>query len=135
MLSEWPRLYPGVVELVKLLRHHARLAVVTGTWRENVDAVLGAAGLGESFEIVVGKEDVRAPKPNPEAYQLALSRLQLAPKKAFAIEDSPNGLSAARAAGIPCFAIGHRRPAGDWVGDATYVERLSEIPGLLQLPA
>ena len=59
MLRDSPRLYPGVSELIRLLRDKAKLAVVSGTWRENIRAVLGAAGLENCFETIVGKEDVK----------------------------------------------------------------------------
>jgi HAD superfamily hydrolase (TIGR01509 family) len=132
MLRDAPRVYPGVQELVRHLSSRVRLAVVSGTWRENVETVLGASGLLAAFELIVGKEDVAAVKPDPEAYLLALSRLRLGPGETVAIEDSPTGLAAARAAGIPGIAVGHRREFGGWVGDATYVSGLEPISGLLR---
>jgi HAD superfamily hydrolase (TIGR01509 family) len=132
MLKDSPRIYPGVVELVQKLRGKARLAVVSGTWRENIQVVLEAAGLSKSFETIVGKEDVTQVKPDPEAYVLALKRLRLSAKAAVVIEDSPSGLSAARAAGIRCIAVGHRRPFGDWVSDATYISGFEPVEGLLK---
>ena len=48
-----------MVELVGQLRGRVRLAVVSGTWRENVEAVLSTSGLLDAFELIVGKEDVR----------------------------------------------------------------------------
>ncbi len=107
-----------------------RLAVVSGTWRENVEAVLTASNLRDAFELIVGKDDVQAVKPDPEAYLLALERLKLKPADAIAVEDSPSGLHAARAAGIPVIAVGHRRERGDWVGDCPFVasfQPLAEI--------
>jgi len=132
MLGDSPRVYPGVVELVRELRGRVRLAVVSGTWRENIDAVLDAVGLAGSFETIVGKEDVKAVKPDPEAYHLALRRLNSQPKEAMAFEDSPSGLAAARAAGVPVIAVGHRRSFGDWVGNAAYISGLEPVEGLLR---
>jgi HAD superfamily hydrolase (TIGR01509 family) len=132
MLRNSPWLYPGVVDLVRKLRGRVRLAVVSGTWRENVEAVLEAAGLADAFEIIVGKEDVRSVKPDPEAYHLALRRLRLSPRRSVAIEDCPAGLASARAAGIRVIAVGHRHPFGDWVGDATYVSGFEPTEGLLR---
>ena len=60
MLKDSPRLYPGVADLVRAVRGRLRLAVVTGTWRANVEAVLGASGLADAFELIVSKEDVKA---------------------------------------------------------------------------
>ena len=132
MLRDAPRIYPGVQELVRQLRGRVRLAVVAGTWRENIEVVLSTSGLLAAFELIVGKEDVRSVKPDPEAYLLALSRLGLSAGETVAIEDSPTGLAAARAAGIPGIAVGHRREFGGWVGDSTYFSGLEPVSGLLR---
>jgi len=132
MLENSPRVYPGVVELVRELKGRVRLAVVSGTWRENIEAVLGAVGLASAFETIVGKEDVKVVKPDPEAYLLAVRQLGIPPRDAVAFEDSPSGLAAARAAGIPVIAVGHRRSFGDWVGNAAYISGLEPVEGLLR---
>jgi beta-phosphoglucomutase len=128
-----PRVYPGVVELVGALRDRARLAVVSGTWRANVETVLDAAGIADAFQWIVAKEDVAKRKPDPEAYTLALKKLRLSGQSVAAIEDSPTGLASAREAGIRrLIALGHRRPFGEWVGDAAYVERLEPVERVLE---
>ncbi|MGP0065758.1 MAG: HAD family hydrolase [Isosphaeraceae bacterium] len=132
LLRASPRVYPGVVELVRALRGQVRLAVVSGTWRENIEAVLEAAGLTDAFETIVGKEDVTARKPAPEAYELALKRLRLSARSAVALEDSATGMASARAAGLRVIAVGHRRPFGDWVGDSAYISGFEPIEGLLE---
>ena len=132
LLRYSPRVYPGVADLVRLLQGKVRLAVVSGTWRENIHTVLEAAGLSDAFETIVGKEDVTAQKPAPDGYQLALKRLRLSPRSAVALEDSATGVTSARAAGLRIIAVGHRRPYGDWVGDATYITGLQPAEGLLE---
>ena len=92
LLKDAPRLFPGVVDLVRELQGRVRLAVVSSTWRENIKTVLGAAGLAGSFDLIVGKEDVTAGKPAPDAYQLALKRLRLVARSTVALEDSPERL-------------------------------------------
>lgn len=132
LLTHAPRLYPGVADLVRELRGHPRLAVVSGTWRENITAVLGAAGLADSFDAIIGKEDVTAAKPAPDCYQCALKRLRLVSRSTVALEDSPAGLASAGSAGIRVIAVGHRRPFGEWVGDATYISGFEPAHGLLK---
>ena len=128
-----PRVYPGVVALVGALRGRARLAVVSGTWRPNVHAILDASGLADAFNLIVAKEDVARRKPDPEAYILALKKLRLSAQSTAAIEDSPSGLSAARAAGIRRrIALGHRRPFGDWAEDAAFLDGLEPIEKVLE---
>lgn len=132
LLRDAPRLYPGVRALVDRLRGRVRLAVVTTTWRENVEAALGAAGLLDAFETIVSKEDVANGKPDPEPYQTALKRLKLR-TSAVAFEDSPGGLASAWAAGLKAIAIGHRLPPGDWTGESPYLAGFEPIDAVLEL--
>ena len=81
-----------------------RLGVATTTSRANVEALLGmhlGARWQERFAVVVCGEDVQRKKPDPEVYRLALQALRIGPLEAVAIEDSPGGAAAARAAGMP----------------------------------
>ena len=114
LLRDSPRVYPGVVDLIERLRGSVVMGVGTSTWRENVVAVLEAAGLRSAFDLIVGKEDVAAPKPDPSGYSRAVAALSLRPEEAAALEDSPSGLSAAKAAGLVVAddpLAGSRRPA------------------------
>jgi HAD superfamily hydrolase (TIGR01509 family) len=132
LLRHAPRVYPGVVEVVRALRGRARLAIVSGTWRENIEAVLQAAGLADAFDLIVAKEDVTRRKPDPEAYLLALKKLRRSPRSVLVLEDSPSGISSARAAGIDrIVAVGHRHPHGDWAAGAEYVDGIESIAKVL----
>lgn len=98
-------LRPGVRELLdEAATRGLRMAIVTTTSRANVTALLRHA-LGPTqrplFETAVCGEDVAEKKPDPEAYTLALQRLALPPLATLAIEDSPAGVAAARAADVP----------------------------------
>ena len=95
----------GVLSLLQACRNEGvPMAITTTTSRSNVDALMGAA-LGEHwsawFAVCVCGEDVRAKKPDPEVYLKALEALQLKPSRVLAIEDSPAGVQAACAAGVP----------------------------------
>lgn len=98
-------LRPGVHELLDEARAAGvRQAITTTTSRANVDALLRAhlgAGWAAGFAAVVCGEDVQRKKPDPEVFTLALKRLGLGPLDALAIEDSPGGVAAARAADVP----------------------------------
>jgi HAD superfamily hydrolase (TIGR01509 family) len=81
-----------------------RLAIVTTTSASNVQALLRChfgASWRDRFAACVCGEDVQRKKPDPEAYDLALNTLGVAPGRACAIEDSPGGAAAACAAGLP----------------------------------
>jgi HAD superfamily hydrolase (TIGR01509 family) len=98
-------LRPGVRELMDDCRRHGvRMGIVTTTSRSNVEALLRTqlgAGWNDLFAVLVCGEDVAAKKPNPEVYEQALERLGIGPLQALAIEDSPGGVAAARAADVP----------------------------------
>ena len=78
-------------------------AIATTTSRANVVALLAGA-LGPAWErrfaAIVCAEDAPSKKPDPLVYRIALQRLGVDPSEAVAIEDSPNGVDAARAAGL-----------------------------------
>ena len=133
MLADSPRVYPGALDFIGRVRDRLRLAVVSTTWRENIETVLRAAGLRDAFSVLVAKEDVRAVKPDPECYRLALSRLRIRPKQAVALEDSASGLAAARGAGIRTIAVGHRLPRGTWSGASDYVPDLTRTAEVLAI--
>ena len=95
----------GVRELLDECRaRDVCLAIVTTTSRANAVALL-RAHLGKdwakAFPVMVCGEDVQSKKPDPEAYQRALKELRLSPLETLAIEDSPGGAAAARAADVP----------------------------------
>lgn len=98
-------LRPGVRELIdEAAAQGLRQAITTTTSRSNVDALLGVH-LGprwrERFVAVVCGEDVQRKKPDPEVFRLALQALGLPPLATLALEDSPGGVAAARAADVP----------------------------------
>ena len=132
MLTANPRVYPGFLELVEVLQGKVSLAVVSGTWRENVIAVLRSASIESAFSLIVAKEDVKKFKPDPAAYVFALKALGLEPRDALALEDSPTGLASAKDAGVRSLAIGHRRPPGPWVGDSLYLPGLRPVTAVLE---
>jgi beta-phosphoglucomutase len=93
-------LYPQARDAVRRLGEAFPLAVATGSFREEVVAILTAVGLIDAFAAVVAADDVRRPKPAPDTYAVAVARIGVEPARAVAIEDSAGGLSAARAAGL-----------------------------------
>jgi beta-phosphoglucomutase len=83
----------------------APVAIVSGAARAEIEPVLAAAGLRDAVSVIVSMEDVPRGKPEPDGYLRALELLGLQPGEAVAIEDSPAGVAAARAAGLRCAAL------------------------------
>jgi HAD superfamily hydrolase (TIGR01509 family) len=97
-------LRPGVARVIKDAKDSGlKLGIATTTSRSNLDALLRCcfgSKCDDIFDAIVCGEDVRRKKPDPEVYQLCLSRLDVVPAAALAFEDSGVGLKAALAAGI-----------------------------------
>ena len=83
------------------------VGVVSGAAREEVDAVLGAAGVADEVSIVVTAEDVVEGKPSPEGYVRALKLLDdgIRADEVVVFEDTEAGIAAAKAAGMRCVGV------------------------------
>lgn len=85
-----------------------RLAVASSSPGDWVTGHLSRLAVAGAFEAFACGDEVAAPKPAPDVYRLALAKLGLAGPRAVAVEDSPHGVAAARAAGLRCVAIPNR---------------------------
>jgi HAD superfamily hydrolase (TIGR01509 family) len=115
---------PGARELVGALAGRRRLGIAsnsTGSW---VEWVLEAAGFTDRFEVVVTAEDVAAPKPAPDVYLRAAELLGSPAADTVALEDSPPGSAAARAAGA--YVIGVPYLAGQALEADLVVDSLAD---------
>ena len=97
---------PGVRDYVAEARRLGlRLAVASSSSRDWVAGHLDRFGLLECFDVLRCAGDVARVKPDPALYRAVLTALEVGPGEAVAFEDSPNGIRAARAAGIFCVAV------------------------------
>ena len=99
-------LLPGVLDYIAAAgRLGLRLGVASSSSRDWVVGHLTRLGLDRHFAAVICADDVARTKPDPALYLAALAALDLRPEEAVALEDSPNGIAAAKAAGIFCVAV------------------------------
>ncbi len=100
------KLIPSVKPIEKVVAEAKRfygkcpIAVASGGMRVLVLETLETIGVSDLFEIVVGSEDVRAGKPDPEVFLTAACRLGVEATDCVVYEDAPAGLEAARRAGM-----------------------------------
>jgi HAD superfamily hydrolase (TIGR01509 family) len=83
-------------------------AVASSSPRAWVEGWLGRHEVRDRFEVLCGREDVARVKPAPDLFLLAARRLAVDPAACIVFEDSPNGMRAARAAGMRCVAVPNR---------------------------
>jgi HAD superfamily hydrolase (TIGR01509 family) len=108
-LTDAQPLLPGVRELVE----HAReagvaLGVASSSHHPWVEGHLGQRGILEAFTCICCREDVERTKPHPDLFLASLECLGVGASQAVVFEDSPNGILAARAAGIFAVAVPNR---------------------------
>jgi beta-phosphoglucomutase len=92
--------------LSKLRGDGLRLAVCSNSVRQSVELMMRLSRLDEYLELLVSNEDVRRPKPDPEMYQYAFSRLAVSPEQVLVLEDNEHGIEAARASGAHVMIVG-----------------------------
>ncbi|HTV32599.1 MAG TPA: HAD-IA family hydrolase [Methylocella sp.] len=116
---------PGVRRLItEAHERRVRLAIATTSLLGSVEAILRTM-FGEEgpswFAVIAAGDAVAHKKPAPDVYRFALNRLGCGPDSCVAIEDSENGVKAARAAGLPVIAAPSYFLSGDDFSLATTV--------------
>lgn len=97
---------PGAKSLLQQLsKHKIPLAVATSSPRAILEDRLGRTELISFFSEFVTEEDVRHPKPDPEAYIKAAQKLGISTSSCVVIEDAPSGIESAHSAGMKCCAV------------------------------
>jgi len=104
-------LFPGAAEAIRALASVVPLAIASGALRGEIVAVLGRAGLLESFRAIVAAGETAAGKPAPDPYRRAVALLGVTARRAVAVEDSQWGLESACAAGLGTIAVTTSYPA------------------------
>ena len=99
-------LKPGVAEALDVARGSgSRMALASSSPYVIIDAVLDTFGLRSAFEVIHSAEEEARGKPEPDVYLTATRKLGVDPAACVALEDSPNGVLSAKAAGMKCIAI------------------------------
>jgi len=105
-LIEAESVLPGVEDYIAdAKRLGLRLGLASSSDCEWVYRHLKRLGLRDEFGCIKCADDVERVKPHPDLYLAVLEELGLGPEEAIALEDSPNGIAAAQAAGIFCVVV------------------------------
>lgn len=106
-------LLPGVMEyLDEAADMGLRLGVASSSTRQWVEDHLRPRGVLDRFEAISTGDEAENSKPDPEIYLTAIDRLGARPESSVAIEDSANGLTSAKRAGMFCVAVPNRMTQG-----------------------
>src|SRR6266850_4524378 len=100
------KILAGVVELFREAKSEGlKVAVASSSSREWVCGHLQRLSFMEGWDAIVCRADVEHAKPAPDLYLRAVQTMGVAPREAIALEDSPNGIASAKAAGLRVVAV------------------------------
>jgi beta-phosphoglucomutase len=117
MIRDGAVLFAGAKEFIGAAAAEVPIAIASGALRHEIDEIVGGAGLGKLFPVIVASGDTPESKPSPAPYLLAFERLKavtgkpLEPHRCVAIEDSRWGIESARGAGLRCVGVTTSYPA------------------------
>jgi HAD superfamily hydrolase (TIGR01509 family) len=113
LFQRFPRLQtlPGAEGAIELARAEGKVALASGSPLPVIRGILDR--FGWTFDAVCSSDEVALGKPRPDVFLLAARRLGAAPSDCTAIEDSANGIAAAKAAGMRVVAVGDARGPAD----------------------
>jgi phosphoglycolate phosphatase len=98
--------FPGVERELARMRHkNFRLSVATSKFHASAELLLRSAGLRDYFDMVLGADQVKRPKPDPESGRVIMQALQAHPDQTIMVGDTTHDLLMARAAGIRSIAV------------------------------
>ena len=121
------KIMTGAREVLTSLRDSYALSLATSTPEENVDLFLENRFMRRVFQMIVYGTDVKRGKPEPDIFLEAASRMRLQPTECVVVEDSVNGVLAAKNASMRCIALTsthsrERLAPADWI-----IDQLREI--------
>jgi HAD superfamily hydrolase (TIGR01509 family) len=114
------------------LKEKYKIGIVTNTNRENFDKTYHSSNIPMLADFIITREDYENGKPAPDSYLAGLELSQFSAAEAVVVEDSPRGITAAKAANITTIAIPNPVIENLDVSEADYkISSLSELPELL----
>jgi len=133
LIRERPRPMPGVPEVLLTLRERAshRMALASSAEPVVIATNVRALDLGRFFEVIVSGVEVARGKPAPDVFLETARRLDVSPPSCLVVEDSRNGLLAAKAAGMACAVVPCASTRHQDFSEADY--RLTALPDLLTI--
>lgn len=97
---------PGVIDFIKQLKQQGYiLGVASSSPTEIVDVVLETLSIRDSFSAITPTAEVERGKPHPDIFLRTARKLGVSPETCLVVEDAPNGVEAAKRAGMSCIAI------------------------------
>lgn len=97
--------YSKIILLRHLKNQGYKLACCSNSVKETLHLMLKSAGIFDFFDLIIGNDEIKKPKPDPEIYTTAFARFGVAPEECIIVEDSPYGIASAKASGATVYEV------------------------------
>ncbi|MEC0092337.1 HAD family hydrolase [Paenibacillus macquariensis] len=112
----------GIREILfELKQHNIPIGLASSSPRKFIEEVLSKFNITEYFDCIVSGEEVNKGKPAPDVYLEAANILGVDPKYCYVLEDSKNGVAAAKAAGMKCIGFINQNSGNQDLSKADYI--------------
>jgi phosphoglycolate phosphatase len=135
-LLDSTRPYPGMLDALRHLQQHQRLAVLTNKPARPTAQILAGLEMTDLFSDVIGGDSPYGRKPDPAGLLALIDRAQVRPEETAMVGDSPVDLATAERAGtricLARYGFGYRFDGYRFRGDETFVDAASELPAVIE---
>ena len=97
--------YSKIILLKHLKARDVKLGCCSNSIKETLHLMLKSSHLFNFFDIIIGNDEVKNPKPHPEIYLTAFKRLGVKPAECIIVEDSKHGIASAKASGAVVYEV------------------------------
>ena len=97
--------YSKIILLRHLKEQGLKLGCCSNSTKETLHLMLKSAQLFDFFDIIIGNDEVKNPKPSPEIYEVAFKKLHVSPRECIIVEDSPHGVASGKASGATVYEV------------------------------
>jgi len=119
-------LFPEAKETIAFIKEKGyKIGLVSGSTKKQIQIILKKENLHTYFDCIISYDDVTCGKPHPEGYSICCKQLSINPKNCIVVEDSLNGVKAAKNAGMTVIRINNNLQ--DVSGADFYIDNLDEI--------
>jgi len=118
---------PGSIPWLKYLSHQVPQAVASSAPMPIIEMLLGVLEIRHCFQAIASGSEINS-KPAPDVFLLAAELLGVSPQNCLAIEDSPQGVEAAKSAGMRCIALGTTMPLSALMKADILIKDLAKFP-------
>lgn len=99
------KLFPGAKNTLKRLSKNYKIGLTSSEWKDIVSNLFRRFKIAQYFDVIIGKEDVKKHKPDPQPYIITAKKLKLKPSECIAVEDSIAGVESGKRAGMKVIAV------------------------------